>query len=339
MPEHGLPMPAPVKTDVEDPHGGSQQPSRYYPEFYNKVPYLVIFDFLIRPWAYLRASKLSCVRYFVAGCAYYGGMFFLVGAFAGSSGPLNNAYAAVGFKGFKGAAYPWLVTVGYFIGTYIFTLGCFLLTVESLNLQYDEEMTEWKTGDRATKPKFRIVGLALDNLGWWAGVSYTTGALMYNVGSTSFLSMTFNSVNFTPDMVQYLGYLPYLTGGPFFLTSGFLYLVQFSRNPLKGMFIPLSKSDLCSVTWWVNWFNWWGGVGFCMSGFWEYWYQDYSVQMYRIQNDIGFGIGGLFFSAGGFLLYAQGSIARCKTSKTTSAHDVLGHADYNNAPAAPSMVM
>lgn len=68
MPEHGLPMPASVKTDVEDPQGGSQQPSRYYPEFYNKVPYLVIFDFLIRPWAYLSASKLSCVRYFVAGC-------------------------------------------------------------------------------------------------------------------------------------------------------------------------------------------------------------------------------------------------------------------------------
>lgn len=41
----------------------------------------------------------------------------------------------------------------------------------------------------------------LRNLGWWAGVSYTTGALMYNVGSTSFLANTFPSVNFTADMV------------------------------------------------------------------------------------------------------------------------------------------
>lgn len=41
----------------------------------------------------------------------------------------------------------------------------------------------------------------LRNLGWWAGVSYTTGALMYNVGSTSFLANTFYSVNFSADMV------------------------------------------------------------------------------------------------------------------------------------------
>lgn len=336
MPEHGLPVP--VKADVEDPKGEVQQKPHYYPEFYNSVPYLVVFDFLIRPLAYLRASKLSFVRYVVAGCAFYGGLFFLVGAFAGSSGPLNDAYALKGFKGFH-AVYPWLVSVGYFIGTYIFTVGCFTLTVESLNLQYDEEMTEWKTGKRAEKPKFHLFGFPLRNLGWWAGVSYTTGALMYNVGSTSFLANTFRSVNFSADMVQYLGYLPYLTGGPFFLTSGFLYLVQFSKNPLRGMFIPLCKSDLCSVTWWVNWLNWWGGCGFCMSGIWEYFWADIPVQMYRIQNDIGFGIGGLFFSAGGFLLYAQGSVAKCKVQSSTTTHDVLGHSDYNNAPAGPSQVL
>lgn len=41
------------------------------------------------------------------------------------------------------------------------------------------------------------------------------------------------------------------------------------------------------------------------------------------QNIIGFGIGGLFFSAGGFLLYAQGSVAKCKVQSSTTTHDVL----------------
>ena len=68
MAEHGLPMSMSSK-DVEIADRVSEQASRYYPEFYNSVPYLVIFDFLIRPWAYVRASKLSFVRYLVAGYA------------------------------------------------------------------------------------------------------------------------------------------------------------------------------------------------------------------------------------------------------------------------------
>ena len=39
---------------------------------------------------------------------------------------------------------------------------------------------------------------------------------------------------------QYLGYLPYLTGGPFFMTSGLLYLIQFSGNPFRGALEPIS---------------------------------------------------------------------------------------------------
>jgi hypothetical protein len=50
-----------------------------------------------------------------------------------------------------------------------------------------------------------------------------------------------------------------------------------------GIFVPLNKADASSWSWWVNWFNFWGGVGFCMSGFWEYWYGEISLKIYRIQ--------------------------------------------------------
>lgn len=140
----------------------------------------------------------------------------------------------------------------------------------------------------------------------------------------------------------------FLVGGPFFLTAGLLYVIQFSGNPLRGeqicgpllalanqltltmslrvyleitmplveptgMFIPTRKSDATSWSWWVNWFNFWGkqylyitplplhflhqksldtdnsfgkglgGVGFAMSGFWEYFYGHIPLLEYRIQ--------------------------------------------------------
>ena len=53
--------------DVEDPGKEDAALPVYYPDFYNKVPYLVSLDFLIRPCAYLRASKLAAVRYVIAG--------------------------------------------------------------------------------------------------------------------------------------------------------------------------------------------------------------------------------------------------------------------------------
>ena len=94
-----------------------------------------------------------------------------------------------------------------------------------------------------------------------------------------------------------------------------------------------------------------GGVGFCMSGFIEYWYGEINLTLYRIQvrplapasiwrsvvsalalhtrpclssqqngkltvplntqNVVGFGLGGFMFTSGGFLLYAQAAFAKC----------------------------
>ena len=51
-----------------------------------------------------------------------------------------------------------LKTASCFAGTYFFTTGCILLTVESLNLQYDEQLAAWKSGDLPAKPKFVIFG-------------------------------------------------------------------------------------------------------------------------------------------------------------------------------------
>ena len=81
----------------------------------------------------------------------------------------------------------------------------------------------------------------------------------------------------------------FLVGGPFFLTAGLLYVIQYSGNPLRGermsiithgslctqnapyphlqfyvnrvnfltgIFIPTKKADATSWSWWVNFFNW-----------------------------------------------------------------------------------
>lgn len=45
------------------------------------------------------------------------------------------------------------------------------------------------------------------------------------------------------------------------------------------------------------------------------------------QNDIGFGIGGLFFTAGGFLLYAQTSVAKCKVAMAVDVSAVVVQKD------------
>ncbi len=60
----------------------------------------------------------------------------------------------------------------------------------------------------------------------------------------------------------------------------------------------------------MNWFNWWGGVGFFMSGVFLYYYPVLDAQTYRIENAFGFGVGSLCFLAGGLLLFVDLSLRR-----------------------------
>jgi len=50
--------------------------------------------------------------------------------------------------------------------------------------RYEEDLVAWKEGRRTAKPKFHLVCFEPTSLGWWGGVSYTTGALLYNIGAS-----------------------------------------------------------------------------------------------------------------------------------------------------------
>jgi hypothetical protein len=286
---------------------------------YRSVPKLAGMDWLIRSWRYFD-SRLSAVRYLIAACAFYGGICFLIGAVCAAVPAIVDVYTG-GWQ-----TYAWTVTFTFFVGSYLFTLGCFLLSVEAINRDYPVELAQWKAGQRPHKPRFRFLWMDPSNLGWWGGVSYTFGALLYNVGTTAALSTCFDGVTFSDKMIKYLTYLPFLLGGPFFFASGVLYCVEFTGpNVLKGALpIPgfVKREDLNTFTYWVNFSNFWGGLLFMMSGFWGYAYESISVWQWRVQNLIGFGVGAVFFSTAGLLLFIQMSLARCCTPSEADGRPV-----------------
>ena len=70
-------------------------------------------------------------------------------------------------------------------------MGCILLIVEAANMVYEEDLIAYKEQRRTTKPKFRLVCFEPSSLGWWGGVSYTTGALLYNIGAAPTYNMQY----------------------------------------------------------------------------------------------------------------------------------------------------
>lgn len=65
----------------------------------------------------------------------------------------------------------------------------------------------------------------------------------------------------------------------------------------------------------VNFSNFWGGLLFMVSGFWGYAYDRISVWQWRVQNLVGFGVGGVVCSspASRLLCFRPSfSLLRCK---------------------------
>mmetsp|Transcript_14589 Transcript_14589/g.44097 ORF Transcript_14589/g.44097 Transcript_14589/m.44097 type:complete len:370 (+) Transcript_14589:270-1379(+) len=299
---------------IERHHPLDNEDAYYLDPFYANVPWLAGMDWLIRFWRYFD-SRLSGIRYIIAGCSFYGGILFMIGSFAQAVPKVADNITGT-FD-----AYGWLVIIPFFVGTYVFTTGCFLLSVEAINREYPDEVIAWKAGRRPTKPRFRMLGWEPRNFAWWAGVSYTFGALLYNVSATTSFADLWKSVTISQKGVQWIEIWPFFFGGIFFFTSGLLYLIEFSGNPLRGMipFLGNTAEDRRTFTWWVNCTNWWGGVGFAMSGFWNWETFNIPVWQYRIENIIGFGIGALMFWTAGLLLYIQMSLARCTSPKVPPA--------------------
>ena len=70
-----------------------------------------------------------------------------------------------------------------------------------------------------------------------------------------------------------------------------------------GVLWPFRKSDWRSYTWWINWWNFWGGFLFCFSGF----FLPFTISpaILAAENAIGFGGGSLCFTFAGFLSFMK----------------------------------
>ena len=49
-------------------------------------------------------------------------------------------------------------------------------------MTYEEDLVAYQERRRTAKPKFRLVCFEPSSLGYWGAVSYSIGALLYNIG-------------------------------------------------------------------------------------------------------------------------------------------------------------
>jgi hypothetical protein len=279
------------------------------------------------------------VSWLVAGGAFFGGTLFVIGSFCGIAPQIYNT--AVPKTGLTNA-YAWLVLFTFFVGTYFFTMGCALLYVESCNADYPDKMAAWQArGCKGPKPKYRFFGFYPGSFAWWGGVIYTVGAVLYNVGSTANLALQFATVNLIASQTQWISTFTFCFGGFYFLFAGACYVWQeFGVLGMwRGIFVPLKKAHWVSLDWWINMLNWWGGVGFCMSGVFLY-YPTISFLAYQIEAGIGYGVGSFCFWLGGLLLYIKMTLPKAELPVSVPPQmevDDEGNADMKHSPVGANM--
>ncbi|KAL3132451.1 hypothetical protein ABBQ32_009005 [Trebouxia sp. C0010 RCD-2024] len=272
---------------------------------------LLAFDWILRPWHYFNTIPRA-VAYLVAGSGFYGGILFVIGSFAGCSPAVANSYT--GADGLK-TQYDWLVLFIFMVGTYVFTVGCSLLYVDANNAAYPHAVAAWKaTGRLGKRPKYHIIGFHPRSYAWWGGLSYMIGAVQYNVASTTGLAYNFPRVaaSWSTDTYKWASIIMYTWGGGFFLIAGVCYVLLDMGLPglWLGTILPFRRQDCTRLTWWTNWFNFWGGVLFCVGGCFLNYYPNVIPfhPTYQIENGINYGGGSFCFLMSGLLMYIQMSI-------------------------------
>mmetsp|Transcript_30325 Transcript_30325/g.87465 ORF Transcript_30325/g.87465 Transcript_30325/m.87465 type:complete len:475 (-) Transcript_30325:73-1497(-) len=233
--------------------------------------------------------------------AYWIGVLFIEGSLL---------FAWSGFFGAEGKQmYPLLADVltvrPAFAGAICYTLGCYLVYFEVINLgiKHDSEVHFVRGDWEKLRETYYVEPSSI--LG---GIAYFSGALLYQVSCTTGLF----SASVPSHMLPYLTTLPTGLGGLLFFFGG---LCEVVHN-------RIATSAPNTIVWWVSMFNFLGDVCFCLAGYPGF--TDFNVNMMTFVGAISFTIGGMLSLGmwkvgqfGGALLAQLNAVARAKAIPIT----------------------
>ncbi|KAK9790137.1 hypothetical protein WJX73_005894 [Symbiochloris irregularis] len=249
---------------------------------------------------------------------YFGAIFFIIGSFSFADLDTVGNESVVGAGECMKNSYEWLVLFTYLVGNVLWQPAVYFQVLEAMNHDYEAKYEEWfLSGKVGKKPRYRWIGIYWWSLEWWGGMCYFIGVIGYNTASIVSIIAECTYVN--ADLYDWIVDYNYIGAGILFLFAGGLYIMAYDDIWLvSAIFIPLSKKKATSLMWWALWTYWWGGVLFCMSGIFLYWYSDtyvaISLTQYAIETAVGFGGGAVLFHIGALLLLMRQARGRCRPS-------------------------
>ncbi|KAK9863525.1 hypothetical protein WJX84_001657 [Apatococcus fuscideae] len=280
---------------------------------YRRCNWLLYFDWLIRVWKYFdtiphAVAWLSCAGF------VFGELLYIVGSFAADA-----KQEVVNRPGnCMGDSYDWLYTYTYFLGDVLWLPSVVCMLLEAMNQDFEEKYEEWfLKGAKGSSPRYRWVGFWWWSLEWWGAMCYFWAVIGYNLSSVAAIIDDCTYIN----AVLYTWITAYtrISSGILFLFAGAFYsMATIHIWLLPSIFLPYKRKDWTSMMWWAMWTHWWGGVCFCMTGIFLYWYNPINNVLnedaFLVQQSIGFGFGSLLFHIGGVLMLARQARARCRPS-------------------------
>ena len=182
------------------------------------------------------------------------------------------------------------VNVPYNAGTTAFLLGCCMLVPECMNGDLDHQVEKWaKSGKVGEKPKFKWFRWPNQHwIAFWAAIIELFGAILFCIGSAASAAQT-NIASF-PEWAEWAFIIvPYFVGGLAFTIGGYMFIREETTAWYEGI-LPLSQEDLVHLEFWINSLNFWGGMGFLLSGAFGF---DTSIQPWLLDTELAVGyVGG-----------------------------------------------
>ncbi|KAK9818817.1 hypothetical protein WJX74_005260 [Apatococcus lobatus] len=291
-------------------------------KFYRRCSWLLPFDWLIRFWIYFdtvphAVAWLSCAGF------VFGELLYVVGSLAADA---KNAVVNVP-RNCMSDLYDWLYTFTYFLGDVLWLPSVVCMLLEAMNSDFEQRYEDWFLGGQKTpSPRYRWVGLWWWSPEWWGAMCYFWAVIGYNLSSVA--SIIYDCRYINPVLYTWITAYTRIGSGILFLFAGAFYsMVNIHSWLFPSIFLPYKRKHWTSMMWWAMWTHWWGGVCFCMTGIFLYWYNPINTVLnedaFLVQQTVGFGFGSLLFHIGGVLMLARQSRARCRPSVEASPGDAL----------------